>query len=90
VDDPRRPSPFSSLEAQSRERLLAETAEAWYHFGDAMDVRELIERVDRSLDDGGRLLAAALIFAILSSDDTNLAARLAERDPSSEPPGPSG
>ena len=69
----RDPRPFTSLEASSRERLLAETAEAWYHFGDAADVRDLIERVDDSLDEGGQRLAAALIFAVLSSDDTNLA-----------------
>ena len=37
LDDrlPERPTPFASLEATSRERLLAETAEAWYHFGDS-------------------------------------------------------
>jgi len=73
VDDPpQRPSPFASLEASSRERLLAETAEAWYHFGDSVDVQELIARVDESLASGGRELAAALIFAVLSSDDTHL------------------
>ena len=71
-DPPQRPSPFASLEASSRERLLAETAEAWYHFGDSADVQDLIARVDDSLATGGRELAAALIFAVLSSDDTNL------------------
>jgi hypothetical protein len=73
VDVPlQRPSPFASLEASSRERLLAETAEAWYHFGDSVDVQDLIARVDESLASGGRELAAALIFAVLSSDDTHL------------------
>ena len=67
---PRKVSPFRSLEATSRELLLAETAEAWYHFGDAPDVQTLLELVDDSLDDGGHRLAAALIFAVLSSDDT--------------------
>ena len=71
-DAPQRPNPFASLEASSRERLLAETAEAWYHFGDAADVQDLIARVDESLESGGRKLAAALIFAVLSSDDTHL------------------
>ena len=37
---PRKVSPFRSLEATSRELLLAETAEAWYHFGDAPDVAD--------------------------------------------------
>jgi len=69
---PRKVSPFRSLEATSRELLLAETAEAWYHFGDAPDVQTLIGLVDDSLDDGGHRLAAALIFAVLSSDDTHL------------------
>lgn len=59
-----------------RERLLAETAEAWYHFGDAVDVRDLIERVDDAQREGGQRLAAALIFAVLSSEDTNLAQSL--------------
>ena len=71
-ESPQRPSPFTSLEETSRERLLAETAEAWYHFGDAVDVRDLIARVDGSLESGGGKLAAALIFAVLSSDDTHL------------------
>jgi hypothetical protein len=79
MDD--RPNPFASLEASARERLLAETAEAWYHFGDAADVRELIERVDQAQREGGERLAAALIFAVLSSDDTNLAQRLKRRVP---------
>ena len=80
VDDgPERPTPFASLEAASRERLLAETAEAWYHFGDSADVRELIERVDDAMDRGGQRLAAALIFAVLSSDDTNLAESIRSR-----------
>ncbi|MBN1529752.1 MAG: hypothetical protein JW895_11860 [Thermoleophilaceae bacterium] len=77
-DSPQRPSPFASLEASSRERLLAETAEAWYHFGDAADVQDLISRVDDSLTSGGRRLAAALIFAVLSSDDTHLGHTLAQ------------
>jgi hypothetical protein len=80
-DTPERPSPFASLEAASRERLLAETAEAWYHFGDSRDVRELIERVDDALREGGQQLAAALLFAVLSSDDTNLARSLRGRTP---------
>ena len=79
-----RPTPFASLEASSRERLLAETAESWYHFGDSADVRELIERVDEALRDGDQRLAGALIFAVLSSDDTNLAHRLGRGAP---PPG---
>ena len=70
-----------SLEATSQERLLAETAEAWYHFGDAADVRDLIERVDGSLGDGGQRLAAALIFAVLSSDDTHLGHSIRQRAP---------
>lgn len=70
---PERPTPFASLEASSRERLLAETAESWYHFGDAASVHDLIERVDEALRDGDQRLAGALIFAVLSSDDTNLA-----------------
>ncbi len=69
---PERPTPFASLEASSRERLLAETAESWYHFGDSADVGDLIERVDGALRDGDQRLAGALIFAVLSSDDTNL------------------
>ncbi len=69
---PRKVSPFRSLEATSRELLLAETAEAWYHFGDAPDVQMLLELVDDSLEDGGHRLAAALIFAVLSSEDTHL------------------
>ena len=69
---PERPTPFASLEATSRERLLAETAESWYHFGDSADVGDLIERVDGALRDGDQRLAGALIFAVLSSDDTNL------------------
>ncbi len=69
---PRKVSPFRSLEASSRELLLAETAESWYHFGDAPDVQTLLELVDDSLDDGGHRLAAALIFAVLSSEDTHL------------------
>ena len=77
-DSPKRPSPFASLEASSRERLLAETAEAWYHFGDAPDVQDLIARVDDSLSSGGNKLAAALIFAVLSSDDTHLGHALGE------------
>jgi hypothetical protein len=77
-DSPQRPSPFASLEASSRERLLAETAEAWYHFGDSADVQELIARVDESLASGGRRLAAALIFAVLSSEDTRLGHALGE------------
>jgi hypothetical protein len=85
VDDPpERASPFASLEAASRERLLAETAEAWYHFGDALDVRDLIERVDDSLSEGGQRLAAALIFAVLSSDDTNLGHSIRGRTPSED------
>lgn len=71
-DSSQRPSPFASLEETSRERLLAETAEAWYHFGDAIDVQDLIARVDGSLESGGGKLGAALIFAVLSSDDTHL------------------
>ena len=78
-ESPPRSSPFGSLEAASRERLLAETAEAWYHFGDAADVRALMERVDESLADGGERLAAALIFAVLSSDDTHLGHSLRQR-----------
>ena len=35
AEAPERHTPFASLEATSRERLLAETAEAWYHFGDS-------------------------------------------------------
>jgi hypothetical protein len=77
-DSPQRPSPFASLEVSSRERLLAETAEAWYHFGDSVDVQDLIARVDDSLAAGGRELAAALIFAVLSSDDTHLGHALGE------------
>ncbi|HEU0023041.1 MAG TPA: hypothetical protein VFQ12_00320 [Thermoleophilaceae bacterium] len=76
MDPPDRPNPFASLEASMRERLLAETAEAWYHFGDAVDVRDLIERVDDAQREGGQRLAAALIFAVLSSEDTNLAQSL--------------
>jgi hypothetical protein len=78
-ESPGRPPPFPSLETSARERLLAETAEAWYHFGDAEDVRDLIERVDDAQRDGGQRLAAALIFAVLSSDDTNLAHSLKQR-----------
>jgi hypothetical protein len=78
---PERPTPFASLEASSRERLLAETAEAWYHFGDAANVRDLIERVDADLAEGGHRVAGALIFAVLSSDHTNLARRLGLRGP---------
>jgi len=79
VDDaPQRPNPFASLEASSRERMLAETAEAWYHFGDSVDVQDLIARVDDSLSTGGRRLAAALIFAVLSSEDTHLGHALGE------------
>jgi hypothetical protein len=81
---PERPSPFASLEAASRERLLAETAEAWYHFGDAVDVQDLIERVDDSLREGGQRLAAALLFAVLSSDDTNLGHSIGSRTPSED------
>ena len=77
-DAPQRPSPFASLEASSRERMLAETAEAWYHFGDSVDVQDLIARVDDSLSTGGRKLAAALIFAVLSSEDTHLGHALGE------------
>ena len=76
-----RPTPFASLEASSRERLLAETAESWYHFGDSADVRDLIERVDEALRDGDQRLAGALIFAVLSSDDTNLAHSLGRGAP---------
>ena len=77
-DAPQRPNPFASLEASSRERLLADTAEAWYHFGDSVDVQDLIARVDDSLSTGGRKLAAALIFAVLSSEDTHLGHALGE------------
>ena len=77
-DVPQRPSPFASVESSSREHLLADTAEAWYHFGDAVDVQDLIARVDDSLSSGGRKLAAALIFAVLSSDDTHLGHALGE------------
>lgn len=77
-DAPERPSPFASVESSSRERLLADTAEAWYHFGDAVDVQDLIARVDDSLSTGGRKLAAALIFAVLSSEDTHLGHALGE------------
>jgi hypothetical protein len=73
---PERQTPFASLEANSRERLLAETAEAWYHFGDSADVGALIERVEDALREGDQRLAGALIFAVLSSDDTNLARSL--------------
>lgn len=78
-ESPPRSSPFGSIDSASRERLLAETAEAWYHFGDAADVRDLMARVDDSLADGGERLAAALIFAVLSSDDTHLGHSLRQR-----------
>jgi hypothetical protein len=81
AEPPERPSPFTAVEASGRERLLAETAEAWYHFGDAADVQDLIRRVDESLDEGGERLAAALLFAVLSSDDTNLALAIRRRVP---------
>jgi hypothetical protein len=80
---PGRQTPFASLEASSRERLLAETAESWYHFGDAADVGDLIERVEGALREGDQRLAGALIFAVLSSDDTNLAYSLGRGAPRS-------
>ncbi len=73
---PERHTPFASLEASSRERLLAETAESWYHFGDSANVADLIERVEDALREGDQRLAGALIFGVLSSDDTNLARSL--------------
>ncbi len=79
---PERQTPFASLEASSRERLLAETAESWYHFGDSADVGDLIERVEDALREGDQRLAGALIFAVLSSDDTNLARSLGRVAPS--------
>ena len=68
-DSPQRPSPFASLEASSRERLLAETAEAWYHFGDSVDVRDLIARVDESLATGGRGVLHGALSAVLMDEE---------------------
>ena len=41
-------------------------------------MQDLIARVDDSLSSGGSKLAAALIFAVLSSDDTHLGHALGE------------
>lgn len=68
-----RPSPFASIEAARREQLLGQTAEAWYHFADARDVDDLLDRVDDDVGQGGERVAAALVFAVLSSDETQLA-----------------
>jgi hypothetical protein len=70
---PRRPSPFASLEAARREQLLGQTAEAWYYFADAQDVGDLLDRVGDDLRQGGARVADALVFAVLSADDTQLA-----------------